>query len=47
MRISVENRKPIGNGILTCLNKKQANVRSKTKGQETAKAVISVLNLKQ
>ena len=47
MRISVDNRKPIGNGILTCLNKKQANVRSKTKGQETAKAVNSVLNLKQ
>ena len=44
MKLSVEYKKPIGNGIITCLNKKQAIVRSKTKGLEAAKAVLSVLN---
>ena len=44
MKLSIEHKKPIGNGIITCLNKKQAIVRSKTKGQEAAKAVIGVLN---
>jgi 6,7-dimethyl-8-ribityllumazine synthase len=43
MKLSIEHQKPIGNGIITCLNKKQALVRSKTKGQEAAKAVLSVL----
>ena len=43
MELSVKSKKPIGNGIITCLNKKQAIVRSKTKGQEAAKAVLSVL----
>jgi len=43
MKLSIEHKKPIGNGIITCLNKKQALVRSKTKGQEAAKAVLSVL----
>ena len=43
MKLSIEHQKPIGNGIITCLNKKQAIVRSKTKGQEAAKAVLSVL----
>ena len=43
MKLSVENNKPIGNGIITCLNKEQAIVRSKTKGQEAAKAVLLVL----
>ena len=42
MKLSVENRKPIGNGIITCLNMKQAVVRKK-KGREAAQAVISVL----
>ena len=28
MNISISNKKPIGNGILTCLNKKQAFLRS-------------------
>ena len=45
MKISVKNKKPIGNGILTCLNKKQAEIRSKQKGKEAAKAVISVLGV--
>ena len=43
MKLSIENKKPIGNGIITCLNKKQANLRGK-KGKEAAKAVISVLS---
>ena len=44
MKLSIDNKKPIGNGIITCLNKKQAVSRSKTKGQEAAKAVLSVLD---
>ena len=43
MNISVEFKKPIGNGIITCLNMKQAKARGK-KGKEAAKAVISVLS---
>ena len=44
MNLSVNFNKPIGNGISTCLNMKQAEVRSKTKGIEAAKAVIYVLS---
>ena len=44
MNLSVDSKKPIGNGIITCLNKKQAIVRSKTKGQEAASAVVHILN---
>ena len=43
MKLSIENKKPIGNGIITCLNMRQAIAR-KTKGREAAKAVISVLS---
>ena len=43
MKLSVDNKKPIGNGILTCLNIRQAKARGK-KGKEAAKAVISVLD---
>ena len=43
MNLSVNSKKPIGNGIVTCLNMKQAKARSK-KGKEAAKAVISVLS---
>ena len=42
MNISVDSKKPVGNGILTCLNKDQANARGK-KGAEAAHAVKSVL----
>ena len=42
MNLSVDSKKPIGNGIITCLNMKQAKARSK-KGNEAAKAVISIL----
>ena len=42
MNLAVDSKKPIGNGIITCLNMKQAKARSK-KGKEAAKAVISIL----
>ena len=45
MDLSINNQKPIGNGIITCLNMKQAKVRKK-KGAEAAKAVISILSQK-
>ena len=43
MKLAVDNKKPIGNGIITCLNMRQAIVRKK-KGREAAQAVISVLS---
>ena len=47
--LSVQSKKPIGNGILTCNNKKQAIKRAdpnkKDKGGDAAEAVISVLNI--
>ena len=43
MSLSINNKKPVGNGIITCLNMKQAKARAK-KGKEAAKAVISVLS---
>ena len=42
MDISVNNKKPVGNGIITCLNMKQAEARKK-KGAEAATAVMSIL----
>ena len=42
MMISVNSKKPVGNGILTCLNMKQAKERKK-KGAEAANAIMSVL----
>jgi len=42
MMISVNSKKPVGNGIITCLNKKQAKERKK-KGAEAAEAIMSVL----
>ena len=45
MDLSIMNKKPIGNGIITCLNMKQAKARNK-KGAEAAKAVISILSQK-
>ena len=43
MKLSINSKKPIGNGIITCLNMRQASVRKK-KGAEAAKAVLSVLS---
>jgi 6,7-dimethyl-8-ribityllumazine synthase len=45
MKLSVDSKKPIGNGIITCLNMRQAIARKK-KGREAAEAVISVLSQK-
>ena len=45
MNLSVSSKKPIGNGIITCLNMSQAKARKK-KGAEAAKAIISVLSQK-
>ena len=45
MNISVDQKKPVGNGIITCLNIKQAKERKK-KGAEAANAVISILSQK-
>ena len=47
--LSVQSKKPVGNGILTCNNKKQAVKRAdpnlKNKGGDAASAIISVLNI--
>ena len=45
MKLSIDAKKPIGNGIITCLNMKQANARKK-KGAEAAHAVLSILSQK-
>ena len=44
MKLSIDHNKPVGNGIITCLTKEQADKRSMKKGGEAAKAVISVLS---
>ena len=46
MQLSIDYKKPIGYGIITCLNKDQADVRATKKGQEATNAVISLLNIK-
>ena len=43
MKLSIDNKKPIGYGIITCLNMKQA-IERKKKGKEAAKALISILS---
>ena len=45
MNLSINYKKPIGNGIITCLNMRQAKARKK-KGAEAADAVISILSQK-
>tara|TARA_B100001250_G_scaffold305628_1_gene267557 strand:+ start:104 stop:490 length:387 start_codon:yes stop_codon:yes gene_type:complete len=42
MKLSIESKKPVGNGIITCLNMNQA-IKRKTKGVEASKAVKSIL----
>ena len=44
MELSVNFKKPIGNGIITSLNKDQALVRSYKKGIEAAEATLTVLD---
>ena len=43
MNLSINKKKPIGNGIITALNTVQAKKRCKKKGLEAAKAVKAVL----
>ena len=45
MNISISFKKPIGNGIITCLNMNQAEQRSQKKGKEAAIALIEILKL--
>ena len=45
INISVDSKKPIGNGIITCLNMTQAKARKK-KGAEAAEAVVSIISQK-
>ena len=45
MQLSINSKKPIGNGIITCLNMKQAIARKK-KGAKAANAILSVLSQK-
>ena len=45
MKLSIESKKPIGNGVITCLSLQQARARKK-KGKEAANAVISILSQK-
>ena len=47
IKLSVENKKPIGNGIITCLNMKQAIARKNNKGKEAANAVNSFFDVLQ
>ena len=44
MNISVSNKKPIGNSILTLFNKKQANKRF-NRGKEAVQAVYKILKI--
>ena len=43
MTLSITSKKPVGNGVITCLNKKQAVARGR-KGSEAAEAVLTVLS---
>ena len=47
MDYSIKYKKPIGNGLITCLNITQAKIRSskngKNRGKEAANAVVRVL----
>ena len=45
MSLSIVSKKPIGNGIITCLNMRQAKARKK-KGAEAANAILSILSHK-
>ncbi len=41
MNLSITHKKPIGNGILTCLNKRQA-LRRLDKGAEASSAIEQI-----
>ena len=42
-KLSIKSNKPIGNGIITALNMKQAIKRSNIKGKEASNAVLEVI----
>ena len=44
VNLSIGSKKPISNGIITCLNMSQAKKRSKIKGKEAANAVLDILS---
>ena len=44
MQISIKDKKPIGNAILTCFNREQASQRL-NKGEEAADAVLKALSI--
>ncbi len=50
INISIKSKKPIGFGVLTCKNLKQANERAsilkRNKGKEIARGIISILKNK-
>lgn len=43
INLSIESKKPMGNGIITSLNINQAKKRSNKKGQEAFNAILAVL----
>ena len=45
MQISIDQKKPIGNAVLTLYNKDQAKVRF-NRGKEASKAVYEALKIK-
>ena len=48
MHLSIAYKKPIGNGIITCLSKRQAFDRSRkgnNKGEESARVILSLLKI--
>ena len=45
LQLSIDHKKPIGNGIITCLNKKQAVIRALKKGKEAASAALTLYDL--
>ena len=44
LNLSIKSNKPIGNGIITCLNMNQAKKRSMLKSSEAANAVLAIIN---
>ena len=45
MQLSIDHKKPIGNGIITCLNKEQASARVVKKGREAAEAALILFDI--
>ena len=43
IQLSISNKKPIGNAVITCLDKEQAKMRI-IKGEEAASAVLDLLD---